>query len=314
MAWYRVTLRLPPEAADWAGWVAGQCGACGVEVQDPDPGDSRATTLVAYFSSGVQARRAARRLHEEVSAWVEAAVPAAPPPDGSGRRASPIQVGIASFSDRAWRLGWQQAWARTLAPVRVGSFEVVARGRGGPPSAGIRPIRLIIPPSMAFGTGHHPTTQQALWALETELAGRAAAVVADVGTGTGVLAIAARRLGASRVVAVDTDPLAVAAARENARRNGVTRVVVRRGSVDAARRALAPRGADVVVANLLAEWLVQLAGPLATLVEPGGLFIGAGIVAGRLEEVAEAIERQGLGVEAWGSWGGWAWIAGRRAS
>lgn len=141
--------------------------------------------------------------------------------------------------------------------------------------AGTRVI--VIEPSMGFGTAHHATTRLCLRALQQcELGGRR---VLDVGTGSGVLAIAAAVLGADRVVAIDYDPDALDAARENVRRNGV-RVELRQENLQ--RDALEP--ADVVVANLTGALLQRSAGRLADLARGGTL-----IVTGLLDEEASDV-------------------------
>ncbi|MBA2530074.1 MAG: 50S ribosomal protein L11 methyltransferase, partial [Euzebyales bacterium] len=122
---------------------------------------------------------------------------------------------------------YNAAWRESIEPVTVGAVTIVPPWLPTPADA--REV-LVIEPAQAFGTGHHETTTGCLAALqELALAGRR---VLDVGTGTGVLALAAARLGAAEVVAVDTDPLAVAAAARNADVNGVV-VDVRAGSVHA---------------------------------------------------------------------------------
>lgn len=167
---------------------------------------------------------------------------------------------------------WLALWREGLDAVKVGAITVT------PPWIDAGTDAIVIEPGQAFGTGHHETTTGCLVALqELDLTGRS---VLDVGTGSGVLAIAAARLGAGRVVAVDTDPLAVTAARANAERNRVT-VDVRQGSVGAA-----PGRFDVVVANLDTSTVVALAAELRDRVVPGGTLIVSGISVERCAETA----------------------------
>jgi [LSU ribosomal protein L11P]-lysine N-methyltransferase (EC 2.1.1.-) len=144
---------------------------------------------------------------------------------------------------------------------------------------------------MAFGTGTHPTTQMCLLALEDTV--HPGARVLDLGTGSGILAIAAAKLGAGRVLALDTDPQAVTVARENVHRNGVAdRVRVARGSL-----AQAVGRFDVVAVNILARVLVEMAeGGLARHLAPEGRLIAAGLLVGQEEQVRDAFERAGLTV------------------
>lgn len=176
---------------------------------------------------------------------------------------------------------WLAVWKEGLEPVTVGALTVT------PPWIDAGPGAVVIDPGQAFGTGHHETTTGCLAALqELDLAGRR---VLDVGTGSGVLAIAAARLGAKGVVGVDTDPLAVAAARANAKVNGVD-IDVREGSADAA----APERFDVVVANLDTDTLSRLAGALAERLAPGGTLIASGVSRERQPEAIAALTRAGL--------------------
>jgi ribosomal protein L11 methyltransferase len=180
---------------------------------------------------------------------------------------------------------WLESWKASITPLRVGAFLVrptwwvEPAGTTAPDDA----IVLLLDPGMAFGTGLHPTTQQCLEGLSTmAIAGRS---VLDVGTGSGILSIAAAKRAAGRVVAVDTDELAVAAARENATRNGVA-IEVSRGSA-----ADVDGSFDVVLANIVAPVLRDIAPDLRARLAPGGTLVVAGIVGD-----AEAGVREALGL------------------
>ena len=182
---------------------------------------------------------------------------------------------------------WLEAWKASLTPVRVGSFLI------HPTWTNVRAdgaIGIALDPGMAFGTGLHPTTQQCLEALSTLVVeGRR---VLDVGTGSGILAIAAAKRGAREVIGVDTDPLAVAAALENAERNGVD-ITTRRGS------AVDVTGAfDVVVANLIGPILVRIAADLRDRLDEHGVLVAAGITEQAEPEVVAAFAANGLRVSA----------------
>ena len=155
-----------------------------------------------------------------------------------------------------------------------------------PPPPGA--VEVVLDPGMAFGTGGHPTTSLCLAALSDLLAARPGASVLDVGTGSGILAIAARKLGAGRVAANDDDPKAVEVARENAAANGADVEI-----------ALAPARTidgtfDLVVANILANTLVALAPELAGKLAPGGVVLLSGILAPQEDEVRRAYVACGL--------------------
>lgn len=163
---------------------------------------------------------------------------------------------------------WLESWKAEFVPIRIGAFLV--RPTWSEPVTGDA-VELVLDPGMAFGTGLHPTTQQCLEALSTmPLEGKG---VLDVGTGSGILAIAAAKRGASPVVAVDTDTLAVDAARENAVRNGVALPVGEGSAADV------PGRFDVVIANIVSPVLQHIAPHLATRLSGGGTLLVAGISA-----------------------------------
>ena len=198
---------------------------------------------------------------------------------------------------------WNESWKRGIEPVTVGRVTVIAPWLASPPDAD---VVLVIEPAQAFGTGHHETTTGCLGALqELELAGRS---VLDLGTGTGVLALAAARLGAGRVVGVDTDPIAVATAAENARRNGVA-LDVRLGSVE----AVAGEAFDVVVANLDTNTLHMVAGGLVAAIAPGGTLIASGVGLERSDEAVGLLAGAGLAAVARPG-REWVVLLGRRAA
>src|SRR5699024_7457606 len=138
-------------------------------------------------------------------------------------------------------------------------------------------VNVFLAPGLAFGTGMHPSTALCLeWLAAADLRGQS---VLDYGCGSGVLAVAAARLGASKVVAVDNDPQALEATTANARRNEV--------NIEPCKpEALAMREADVVLANILARPLIALAGELNDRVRAGGHIVLAGINEGQADSVA----------------------------
>jgi len=196
---------------------------------------------------------------------------------------------------------WAEAWKSHFPVLRIGRRLVIRptwrrhRKRSGD-------VVLSLDPGMAFGTGLHPTTRLCLAALETLadeglLAGGACGAgrggrsrVLDVGCGSGILAIAAGRLGAGDLLGVDTDPIAVESTAANVRLNGLTRRVrVRRGSVPTNEPPF-----DLVLANLIASLLVQLAEPLRRELVPGGRILASGIFRDREGDVRTAFEAVSL--------------------
>ena len=165
---------------------------------------------------------------------------------------------------------------------------------------------------MAFGTGLHPTTRLCLlgierWADEGRIDG---ATALDVGCGSGILAIAAVKLGAASAFGVDTDPIAIEATVANARRNAVVRRVrAREGSLSSGERPF-----DVVLANLIAGVLVPLAAALRDELRPGGTVLASGIFVDREGEVGAAFEAAGLAVSGRTAEGDWVALEAVRGS
>lgn len=182
---------------------------------------------------------------------------------------------------------WNAAWKADFDPVVVGRVAVVAPWHESPSAD----VTLVVEPAQAFGTGHHETTTSCLAALQRiDLHGKS---VFDVGTGTGVLALAAKALGAGRVLAVDSDPLAVDAATANAQRNDIE-VEVLAGSADAA----GGERFDVVVANIDTATVTTLAGELTAALADGGQFIGSGVSNERIGEALAVLAATGMEVNA----------------
>lgn len=182
---------------------------------------------------------------------------------------------------------WTDAWRRHYVAQRIGRVVVLPSWVDEPLREGETAVR--IDPGMAFGTGLHPTTRGCLTLLQ-DLAPMPIRIL-DVGCGSGILALAALRLGADAAVALDTDPLAVEATRSNAALNGLgERVVARQGSL-----ALAPEEPyPLVLANLVAAVLVDLAPRLAAHTAHGGTLIAGGIIAPRGAEVTSALAAAGF--------------------
>jgi ribosomal protein L11 methyltransferase len=172
---------------------------------------------------------------------------------------------------------------------QVGRFTVAPPWNAPPPS----PHLLFVDPGRAFGTGTHETTRLCLGALEELADARPLGRVLDLGAGTGLLALAAARLGASSVVAADLDPEATRSAQAHARLNGVRLSVVRADGGRAFRHGTF----DLVVANLTAPLLVDRAPEIADLRAPRGTLILSGLLDSDLREVREAYRRCGPGTE-----------------
>ena len=209
---------------------------------------------------------------------------------------------------------WASAWQQSFPPRRVGARLLVR-----PPWDDTRtPDRadVVIEPGRAFGTGHHGSTEGCLVLLDRlaeEWRGGAAAParILDIGTGTGILAVAAIALGAARVRGIDIDPDAVAAAQHNAALNGCA------GRLDLALAAPADveagAGFDLVLANLLAKAHLELAGEYRRLVAAGGALILGGMLAAEGAQVETALAAAGFAPGARVDLDGWASLLLRRA-
>jgi len=181
---------------------------------------------------------------------------------------------------------WNESWKKGFQPIDVGlRFTIL------PPWEEKRPdrINLVIDPAMAFGTGHHETTRSCLVLMEKYTGQSGKESFLDVGTGTGILSVAAVQLGYRRVVAVDTDLLAVDATRKNAGLNQATDIEIREGTISNLNEAY-----DFIAANLVSGVLVLLAPALAGHLKPGGIAVLSGILDGQCDEVAEAMSQAGL--------------------
>jgi ribosomal protein L11 methyltransferase len=205
------------------------------------------------------------------------------------------------------RLGendWSEAWKKEYHLQRIGRrIVIVPTWERYEPSMEDLVIRL--EPGMAFGTGLHPTTRLCLQAMEDHLAPGWS--VLDVGTGSGILAIAAARLGAGSVLALDADLAAVTVARENVVMNDTgTRVTVQHGTLrggDAVPRYFAPDSEldllhgglfDLILINILAPVIASVAPELAARLKPEGKVIAAGLIESQERDVVEALRAEGL--------------------
>jgi ribosomal protein L11 methyltransferase len=183
-------------------------------------------------------------------------------------------------SERVADQDWVRAWMDRWQPMHFGANLWVVPSWLTPPDPGA--VNLVLDPGMAFGTGTHATTGMCLeWLAAHPPRGRD---VIDYGCGSGILAIAALRLGARSAFGTDTDPQALTVARENAARNGV----LERLTLCLPDAMPAAASADLVLANILAPALVALAPTLIRLARPGGMLVLSGLLAGQCDEVEAA--------------------------
>ena len=203
--------------------------------------------------------------------------------------------------------GWADAWREHFRPRAIGRRFVVT-----PPWETPEPhdrIALIIEPGRAFGTGHHGSTAGCLEAIERLAIPDAPASAIDLGTGSGILAVALARLGTGRILAVDEDPDATAAAAANAARNDVS---ARIECLVADVAMLAAPPAPLVLANILTTAHRRLAAHYGTLVTPHGVLVLGGILEGEAVDVEHALRDVGWAVADTIRCEGWATLVFRR--
>ncbi len=186
---------------------------------------------------------------------------------------------------------WAEAWKAHYQPARIGK-RLLIRPSWIEVEARAGDIEIALDPGMAFGTGTHPTTQLCLEALEDVI--QPAHDVLDLGCGSGILAIAAAKLGASRVLALDMDNLALDATRENAAANNVAhQVLVERGSLESVLGSA--RRFDLALVNILARIILEMtAQGLGEILRPGGVGVFSGIIDTKAAEVEAGLRRAGL--------------------
>ena len=283
-AWWEISLKVKEELAESVADVMARFASGGVALGydsiEPDPdGEGKPAgelTVRAYFPADAELEERRSRLEEAL--W------------HLGR--------IAPLPEPAWRAvveqDWSLEWKKNYRPVRIGRRMCIVPSWMDPaPYA--RDLILRLDPGMAFGTGLHPTTQLCLETLEDRI--RPGMDVIDLGCGSGILAIAAVKLGAGKALGLDVDSQAVRVARENVLLNDVqSSIEIRPGSLPELLQE--GRSAPLVAANILAVVLRgMLAAGLARTVAPGGCLVLSGILEDQSGSVEEALREQGMHLE-----------------
>lgn len=201
---------------------------------------------------------------------------------------------------------WTESWKKAFKPFRLGAHMLIK-----PSWETVETLPgdhvIEIDPGMAFGTGTHETTGMCVRLVEKYVKPGDTAI--DIGTGTGILAIAAAHMGAKRVLATDLDAVAVRVARENVKINGFEGAIeMRCGDL----LEVVDEQADVVIANIIADVIIGLAAPVKPYVADGGVFICSGIAVNRLEDVLAALGAAGYEVLDTLVEGEWAAVASRK--
>lgn len=262
--WLSVQVVAPPDAWDAAATVLIEHGCTGVELREAPP------RVVGYLPEARADQL--QSLQERLRLFPQFGLPPI-----LEIRVEPVQA-----------QAWQRAWRRYFRSRRYGS-----RLRVQPSWSRRKPqpdeLVIVLDPGMAFGTGNHPTTALCLELLDKYMQPNSR--VADIGTGTGILAIAAAKMGAREVIAIENDPLAVLIARSNIERNGVAeRVQVIEGD---GWHALQGQF-DLILCNILSGFLIQTAPLAPCYLREGGVYIVSGFIGRNARAVRCAIEQAGL--------------------
>ncbi len=270
MPWLQLKLVTNADDADRISDLLSELGAVAVTYEDaadqplfePDPGETklwRETRVVGLFEADAEMERITERLKSAI-----------------GQPLAHLNVDPLEDKD------WTRAWMDAFKPIPFGQRLWIVPSWHQPtdPDA----VNVILDPGLAFGTGTHPTTALCLQWLDTHPP--AGLQVIDFGCGSGILAVAAALLGASHVWAVDHDPQALIATRDNALKNGVADRITTCLPAD-----LPEIEADLMLANILANPLLELAPRFAALTKSGGAIVLSGILSHQAEQIAHRYSR-----------------------
>ncbi len=290
MAWLQIRVQSDPEHVETISEAMMEVGASAVTVQDaadqplyePPPGATplwQHNTLIALFDADTDVNAIQQQLQTMLGSQLM-----------QGWHVDPLE-------DK----DWTREWMADYKPMRFGQRLWIVPSWTTPPDPGA--VNILLDPGLAFGTGTHPTTAMCLTWLDAHPPQQQ--TVLDYGCGSGILAIAAAKLGASAVLGVDNDPQALQATRDNAVRNAVAQLNVYTPDT------LPTQQVDVLLANILAGPLHELADRLAALVRPGGSLVLSGIVSNQAEALLQCY-RQAFELDVAATQDEWVCLAGRR--
>lgn len=293
MQWTEVSVKTTSEAVEAVSNILMNYGASGVSIEDAkdfqnlkpglygpygeviDPKEvphlSKGAVVSAYYPESRHIDRQAAKISTEVQGLTQ-----------FGLRSAPGEVKLTPVADENWKTAWEKYY-HPFAVTRY--LTVVPSWDDYQPKSALEQI-IRLDPGMAFGTGTHPTTQLSLQALEIILRGGESMI--DVGTGSGVLSIAAKLMGAGKITAYDVDDVAVASAKKNMKLNPQA------AEIPVAVNDLLTgihEQVDLVVANILAEIIVPLVPQAFENLKPGGHFLMSGIIKDKYELVIQTLQR-----------------------
>jgi ribosomal protein L11 methyltransferase len=265
MGYYEFSLTVAPEAADALIQLLVDSGCLGVYEDNH--------RIIAYFSDNLGINKIRHRVQTAISSVQE------------GGLAAQILSDYTYIAER----DWNETWKKKFQPIDIGLNLTII-----PPwyTDTRERISIIIDPGMAFGTGHHETTQCCVALIERLSLQSVRGRFCDIGTGTGILAIAARKLGFAEAVGVDIDPLAVDAAKRNILHNNLDYITIFEGSVEKVEGMF-----DFIAANLLSEILKSLAPMVISHMKPGSLALLSGMLNGQQQEVIDIYNALGTTVQ-----------------
>ncbi|TYP54982.1 50S ribosomal protein L11 methyltransferase [Thermosediminibacter litoriperuensis] len=308
MKWIEIKVKTSTEAIEAISNILYEAGAAGVVIEDPkdllnrdgetweyvdipEDIDFEQAVVTGYLPESARLNDILREIGQRI-----ADLPRFGLDVGSGE----MEVSFVDEND------WANAWKAYYDTIHIGKRLVIK-----PSWLDYEPEReevvIELDPGMAFGTGTHETTAMCLEFLEKYIEG--GETVIDVGCGSGILSIAAAKLGAGKVLAVDKDEVAVKVARENIKRNDATQAVevIKGEGLDGV-----DIKADIIVANIIADVIIDLAGAAASKLKNEGLFISSGIIKSRKESVYRALDRAGLVVIEEAEKGDWLALVSRK--
>ncbi|MCM8710404.1 50S ribosomal protein L11 methyltransferase [Clostridium sp. SYSU_GA19001] len=196
---------------------------------------------------------------------------------------------------------WANNWKKYYKPTKIGE-KIVIKPIWEKYEKKDDEIIVEMDPGMAFGTGTHETTMMCIEALEKYISSDA--IVFDIGTGSGILAITAAKLGAKKVVGVDLDPVAIDSAKSNVKFNNLNNIEILHGNL----MEVVEGKADIVVANIIADIIILLSEDVKKFLQPGGYFISSGIIKDRKEDVVNKLTSIGFNIKEVNTLGEWVCI------